>query len=151
MSTKKESSIELMSAEEFRLKLAGLTDPSIISEGVKENLLNEAVDFVSELPVFYSDDLDRKALWERIGNGLLVAVHKCNGDVELFVNQLLIYIKADTVKVAASDKLSNLIYTFSTRDKAWKESFLNVFNNYHYLVIVKSRMAWNNRKVVSNA
>lgn len=151
MSTKKESPIELMSAEEFRLKLTGLTDPSIISEGVKESLLNEAVDFVSELPVFYSDDLDRKSLWERIGNGLLAAVHKCNGDVELFVNQVLVYIKADTAKVAASEKLSNLIFTFSARDKGWKESFLGLFNSYHYLIIVKSRMMWNSRKVVSNA
>lgn len=137
-----------LSPEEFRLKLACLTDPSIKSDGVKENLINEAVDFVSELPVFYSDDLDRKSLWERIGNGLLAAVQKCNGDVELFVNQVLVYIKADAAKVAASDRLANLIFTFSSRDKGWREGFLRQFQEYHYLIIVKSRMTWNSRKQV---
>ena len=137
-----------MTPEEFRLKLACLTDPSIKSDGVKESLINEAVDFVSELPIFYSDDLDRKALWDRIGNGLLAASQKCNGDVELFVNQVLVYIKADAAKVAASDRLANMIYMLSARDKVWKETFLRQFQEYHYLIIVKSRIAWNSRKQV---
>ena len=141
----------MMNAEAFRLKLACLTDPSIKTEGVKENLIQEAIDFVSELPVFYSEDLDRMKLWNRIGDGLLAAAQKCNGDVELFVNQVLTYIKAEPSKVAASDRLADLICAFGVRDSAWKESFIRQFQEYHYLIIVKSRMAWNSRRVASNA
>lgn len=125
-----------------------MTDPSIKTDGVKENLINEAVDFVAELPIFYSDSLDRMSLWDRIGNGLVAASQKCNGDVELFINQVLVYIKADTSKVAASERLSNMMYTMSQRDKSWKETFLRQFQEYHYLIIVKARMVWNNRKQV---
>jgi hypothetical protein len=123
-----------------------LTDPSVSTDGIKENLLNEAVDFVSELPQLYSDDLDRKAIWGRIGNGLLASATKANGDISLFVNNVLSYIKADPSRVATSDHMANLIGTFGTRDKAWKDAFIRQFQDYHYLIVVKSRAIWQSKK-----
>lgn len=113
---------------------------------VRHSLIEEAVDFVSELPRFYSDELERTALWDRIGNGLLAAASKADGNCELFVNSTLAYIKASPTSVAASDLLAAFITNFENRDMEWKRSFIHQFQEYHYLIIVKARAAWQTKK-----
>jgi hypothetical protein len=140
-----------LSPEEFRLKLACLIDNSIQTEGVKQNLINEAVDFVSELPKLYSDDLDRMAMWDRIGNGMVAAVAKCNGDIDLFLNQLLSYIKAEPSKVACNERIAAMLHSFITRDKAWKDAFIRQFQEINYRIIIEARQVWNSKKGVRNA
>jgi len=123
-----------------------LNDPTVKSEIVRHSLIEEAVDFVSELPKFYSDELERMALWDRIGNGLLAAASKADGNCELFINSVLAYIKASPATVAASERLAAFITNFEKRDAAWKRDFIHQFQEYHYLIIVKSRAAWQNKK-----
>ena len=136
----------MLTPEEFRLKLACLSDPSVKSEMARHSLIEEAVDFVSELPKFYSNELDRMSLWDRIGNGLLAAASKADGNCELFINSVLSYIKASPTSVAASDRLAAFIANFETRDTAWKRDFIHQFQEYHYLIIVKARAAWQSKK-----
>jgi len=140
-----------LTPEEFRLKLACLSDPSVKSEIVRHSLIEEAVDFVSELPKFYSDELDRMKLWDRIGNGLLAAASKADGNCELFVNSVLSYIKASLTSVAASERLASFITNFEKRDSTWKRDFICQFQEYHYLIIVKARAAWQAKKMVTHA
>jgi len=136
----------MLTPEQFRLKLACLNDPSVKSEIIKHSLIEEAVDFVSELPRFYGDELERKSLWDRIGSGLLAAASKADGNCELFVNATLAYIKASPASVAASERLAAFITSFEKRDLIWKRDFIHQFQEYHYLIIVKARAAWQTKK-----
>ena len=135
-----------LTPEEFRLKLACLSDPNVKSQFIKHSLIEEAVDFVSELPRFYSDELDRMQLWDRIGNGLLAAASKADGDCELFINSVLTYIKASPTSVAASERIAAFITNFEKRDNTWKRDFIHQFQEYNYLIIVKARSAWQLKK-----
>ena len=138
--------LSVLTPEQLRLKLACLNDPSVKSDLARHSLIEEAVDFVSELPRFYSDELDRMQLWDRIGNGLLAAASKADGNCELFINSVLAYIKASPTSVAASDRLAAFITNFERRDTAWKHDFIHQFQEYHYLIIVKARAAWQSKK-----
>jgi hypothetical protein len=138
--------MDKISPEQFRLKLASLVDDSKKSEIIQQSLLDEAVDFVSELPRFFSEDFDRMTLWERIGNGLLAASAKADNNCDLFINSILSYIKASHSSVAASDRLAAFVAMFNTRDDVWKRDFIRQFQTYHYLIIIKSRTAWNDKK-----
>lgn len=141
----------MLTPEQFRLKLACLNDPTTKSEIVKHSLIEEAVDFVSELPRFYSDELDRMQLWDRIGNGLLAAASKADGNCELFINSVLSYIKASPTSVAASELLAAFITNFEKRDSSWKRDFIHQFQEYNYLIIVKARASWQGKKAVAHA
>lgn len=138
--------LTVLTPEQFRLKLACLSDPTVKSEIVRHSLIEEAVDFVSELPRFYSDELERTALWDRIGNGLLASASKSDGNCELFINSVLAYIKASPTSVAASDHFAAFITNFEKRDTTWKRDFIHQFQEYHYLIIVKARAAWQSKK-----
>jgi hypothetical protein len=147
-----ENALHVLTPEEYRLKLAGLSEASVKSELVKHSLLEEAVDFVSELPVFYGDELNRMDLWDRIGNALAAASAKADGNLELFINSVLTYIKAAPTAVAASSRLSAFIVAFENRDSNWKRDFIQQFQEYSYLIIVKARAAWQTKKAqVKNA
>jgi hypothetical protein len=138
--------LSVLTPEQFRFKLACLSDPSVKSEMIRHSLIEEAVDFVSELPKFYSDELERMSLWDRIGNGLLAAASKSDGNCELFINSVLTYIKASPTSVAASERLAAFITNFEKRDTTWKRDFIHQFQEYHYLIIVKARSAWQAKK-----
>ncbi len=113
-----------------------------------EVIKDEAVKFCSILAEVFGDDLDRKTLWERIGNGLIVSSAKCNGDWELFVNEMLKYIKADPGKVAANRALSAFIDSMIVKPKEWHEQFIRECETKHMFICVKARMLWNSRKRV---
>lgn len=109
-------------------------------------MTEEIVRFVSILPEVFSDDLDRKTLWERIGNGLIASLAKAGGDFELFINFCLEYVKADSSKVAANENLSAFINSALIRSPEWKVQFLTAIEKKHYLIVVKARARWNENK-----
>lgn len=111
-------------------------------------MTDETVNYVSILPEVFSDDLDRKTLWERIGNGILVSLAKAGGDFELFINFCLEFIKAESGKVAANENLSMFINVAMSRPVEWKNQFLSTIEKKHYLIIVKARARWNENKGV---
>lgn len=140
-------SIQVLSAEAFRQKLAGLADPDqAIPEENRETIKQEAVKFCSILASLFGDDLDRKTLWERIGNGLVVCTAKCGDDWETFVNQILEYIKAEPGRVAASKLLADFIDDFGKKPKTEHEAFLRMIEAKHMIIIVKGRALWNSTK-----
>jgi multimeric flavodoxin WrbA len=115
-------------------------------EEEKEEVKQAAINFTSILAGLFGDSLDRKTLWERIGNGIVVCCSKCGGDWEAFVNQMLQYIKADGMRVASSKSFADIIETLAEKPKAWREAWLRVLETKHFLIIVKARALWNATK-----
>ena len=140
-------SIQVLSAESFRQKLAGLVDeqkklPEMEQAAVKDM----SIRFVSILASLFSDDLDRKTLWDRIGHGLITANAKSNGDYKRFVTFALEYIKAEPGKVAASAPLMHIMETMEVRPAEWKSAFLNYIETRRFLVLIKARALWQEYK-----
>ena len=100
---------------------------------------DETVRFVSILPELFGDDLDRKTLWERIGNGLKSAIAKSGGDFEVFINNTLEYIRAEHGKVAANEHIEMFINMALTRPKEWKEQFMRTIEKKIFMILVKAR------------
>jgi hypothetical protein len=107
---------------------------------------DEAVKLCCALAEVFSDDLDRKTLWERIGNGLAVCSVKSGGDWELLLAGLLDYIKADPGKVAANQKLATWWETMSLRPQEWKDQFIRVCETKRMILVIKARQIWNLNK-----
>jgi hypothetical protein len=107
---------------------------------------DEAIKFSSILPELFSDDFDRKTLWERIGNGLISSVKKCGGDFEEFVNLTLEFIKAEPGKVASNDKIMAFLDGMNTKPKEWKNVFLSMFEKKSNIILVYARQLWNDQK-----
>jgi hypothetical protein len=107
---------------------------------------DEAVKLCCILAEVFSDDLDRKTLWERIGNGLAVCSVKCGGDWELLLEGLLEYVKADPGKVAANEKISNWHDFMSLRPQEWKDQFIRVCETKRMIIVTMARQSWNLNK-----
>ena len=112
-------------------------------------MMMEAVNFVSILPKLFSDDFDRKTLWERIGNGINSSYSKCGGDFQNFVNLMLEFIKADSGKVAANQDICYFIESMDLRPEEWISGFLQIMSKKHFIILVKARSKWNSEKKVS--
>lgn len=144
-------SIQVLSAVQFRQELAGLVDKKReFPEMELEVIKNEAVKFCSILAEVFGEDLDRKTLWERIGNGLVVSSAKCGGDWELFVNEMFKYTKADPGKVAANKSLSLWIDSMIIKPKEWHEQFLRTCESKYMFICIKARILWNSKKMKCN-
>lgn len=109
-------------------------------------MTEEIVRFISILPEIFSDSLDRKTLWDRIGNGLLSSLSKSGNDIEQFINLNLEFIKAEPGKVAANENLGLFISMVLSRSEEWKIQFLRTIEKKHFLIIVKARQLWNENK-----
>jgi len=94
----------------------------------------------------FSDDLDRKTLWERIGNGMMTSIAKSGGDFETFVNCCIEYIKAEPGKVAANENLESWLGMALSRPKEWKNQFMRTIEKKNFLVLLKARARWNENK-----
>ena len=138
--------VEKLTPEEFRRKIAGLENQTKIKEADRQNLRDEAVRFSTILARLFSDDLDRMTLWERIGSALVVSVAKCGGDIDAFVNHALAHIHASPASVAASEEILQVIETYGTRPSDWKAEYLSYISRHHYIILVHARARWNEVK-----
>jgi hypothetical protein len=112
----------------------------------QKSLKIEIINFLSILPEIFSDDLDRKTLWERIGNGVKVSISKAGGNFENFINSCIEYIKADPGKVAACENLEMFLQTALSRPDEWKAQFLRIMETRYFILIVSARTQWNQKK-----
>lgn len=138
-------SIELLkSKKEFRQKIAGLMNDDIQQDD--NSIKQKCIDFISLLPVFFSDSLDRKTLWDRISNGIYTASTKCDNDFEIFLNFILEYIKAEGSKVASNEEFNNFLLFISKQLDEWKIKFISICQNKYYLLTAYARKKWEDRK-----
>jgi hypothetical protein len=139
-------SLKTTTPQEFRQKIACLETERKI-EGVENSTIrNEAVRLISIMPTLFSDDLDRKTLWERIGNGIQVAIQKAQDDIELFISALLDYIKASSGDVAASEPLNQMLTSLMMRDVEFKKEFLRHISKRKFIILMLARDRWNEAK-----
>lgn len=140
--------IELLSAEGFRRLIAGLEDPSRKVDDFSLLAVEaDAVSLVSILPEVFGEELDRKTLWERIANGIATATAKSAGDVGIFLQEILSYIKADPGKVASNDRLALHMETMLSRPVEIRYQFLRSISAKSYIIVTKARVLWNANKV----
>ncbi|EMO53888.1 hypothetical protein [Leptospira noguchii] len=139
--------IDKLTPEEFRRKIAGFTDQmKRINETDKQNLKEEAVRLCSIFASLFGDELDRMTLWERINNALVTAIAKSGSDLDAFVNCALDFIKSDPARVAASDALSSFLDMIASRNDVWRKEFLSYISKHHFILIVHARKRWNEYK-----
>ena len=124
-------------------KITGITDNLGHTNNYSDDVfIDEACRLISEVPRFFSDTLDRMTMWDRIGNGLCAAVSKSDGNLRLFVNYLVEYVKADYGKFASCETINNIINTFELREKEWQKLFVENCHKFSFLIIAKSRQMW---------
>jgi hypothetical protein len=139
--------MNIYTAEEFRHELAGIAEKQKpMDDTEKKDVMDECIFFLSILPFVYSDDLDRKELWNRITSGISVSLAKCGGDLNVFVNGILDFIKADPARVAALQSLSTFLSMCETRPEEWKQAFLMTMGKKKFVLTVFARERWNLNK-----
>jgi hypothetical protein len=131
-------SINQIDAAEFRQKIAGFVSP-ILPDTEVTDMKEAAINLCCILADVFGEDLDRKTLWERIGNGISVCSIKCNGDWEMLLEGLLEYVKSDFDTVSRNNELESWIDSMSLRTKEWTEQFVQIINTKRMFIIVKAR------------
>lgn len=106
----------------------------------------QAISLCSILAKLYGDDLDRKALWERIGNGLRACSAKAGGDWEMFLAAILDYIKAAPGAIASCAPLKLWMDDMGARPVEHHAAFLRYVELKSNILVVKGRAAWNANK-----
>jgi hypothetical protein len=138
-------SIPLMSTEDLRRKLAGLSDPDrssgTIAEGVE--LKEVSCRLCCVLAYLFGEELDRKTLWARIASGIAAGCAKVDdGDLDRFASLCLDHVQADAAKVAACDPLGQILATFAVRPIEWRQALVRYLRTHGYSVIVHARARW---------
>lgn len=108
-----------------------------------------AISFCSILPKIFSEDLDRKSLWERIGNGVVSAEKKSGGDFDEFINLSIEFVKGSPGRVASCEELETFMIGTMDRSDEWKKQFLKVIEKKYNLILVYARALYNDNKGVS--
>jgi hypothetical protein len=143
-------SIETLSADKFRQELAGLTVPG---EGLPEAALEEAkeqgISLCCILAQVFGKDLDRKTLWERIGNGLEVCAVKSHDDIERFVNELFDYVKGSPGDVASNDEARNWLDYTEHLALEIQHLIIRVCAERRFIIVMKARNDWNKNKLLN--
>lgn len=142
---KKMRDMKVLSANEFRQRLAGVIAP-LIQEQDKEAAKTSAISFVSILPELFSKDLDRISMWERIGNGLSAAAKKCGGNLDEFVNLSLDFIKATPGAVASNERLEEWLSTTMDKSEEYKSALIRSFTTRLNVILIYGRQDWKDRK-----
>lgn len=81
-------------------------------------------------------------MWERIGNGLSVGAKKSGGDVDIFVNHVLEYIKANSAMVASCEPLHFFLSEIEIEDEEFKRDFLRIIEQKKNVILVHARNQW---------
>jgi len=145
------SIILIKSQEEFRKKLACCFDTvSVTEEEKKEEIKEKCINFISFLPIVFSDDLDRKSLWDRISNGIYSATTKCDNDFEKFINFILEFIKADAARVASNNIFTDFLCEVSKQTDEWKIAFINYCQTKYFILVTYARQRWESMKKKGN-
>ncbi len=140
-------SIQYISENEFRQKLAGITKKSELFEySDKTNIEESAISLCKTLYIVASDDFDRRTLWEKVGNSLIVCSAKCGGDIEMFVSQLLESVKSDHQKVAQNKWLIEWLKDVIKKPKEWHLAMIKMCTDKSRIIIIKSQWSWKESK-----
>jgi len=138
------STLQGLTTEQFRQKIAGLIDPAReVNQAEKQNLKEEAIRFLSILAKHYALKSDRKSLWGDIGNVVHKSLAKLGGspDLERLVNDCLDGVLADIAISSACPAVCQIIETFGARDDHWRSQFATSLQQHlrPWVVLARSR------------
>lgn len=133
-----------LNCQEFRRKLAGLTDPQRkVGDSEKAEVKEAAIRLCSIFANLFGDTLDRITLWERIGSALRTSCAKVSDDdLDRWVTLCLEHIQAEDAKTAACEPLKQMIEVFAVRPPEWKFAFLAYVNTHRLALLVHARSRW---------
>lgn len=86
------------------------------------------------------------SMWDRIGNAITVGVKKSGGDVEIFVNSVLEYIKANSAVVASCEPLAVFLIDMEQEDQESQKGFLRMIEQKKNVILVHARNQWKDSK-----
>jgi hypothetical protein len=127
------------SAQQFREKLAGVSDPRILASNDNETMKSTGVALVMALRDVFGSSLDRKTLWERISNGMAIAARKSGGRTDRFIAALLEYVRAEANTVVGSEKLKAIVDSLLAYGENDQRAFVNTCAQYRMLLCLQAR------------
>lgn len=134
-----------LSQESFRRKLAGLEDPEQ-SPNHPFSHKTQAIALAVVMARVFSDTLDRKTLWERIGTGLKSAAQKRPEGGESLVSAALDHVLADPGKAAVQEDLGGLLMTVEEQTDEWNRGWSAYLVRSAVIVTVLARAEWQKEK-----
>ena len=127
-------------AEAFRQKLAGLESPEKRLTTIEtEKIKNLSVKMIRALHKVFGEGLDRKTVWERISNGIIVSSAKSGGNGSKFLAELLDYVKASPGMVASNDDLKDLTIAMASGTPEVQRHFIRTCVEYRLLLCLEVR------------
>ena len=148
MNTQELAMIGELTTEQFRQKLAGLSDPqATVADDRRGEIKELCIRFAAELPALFGEDLDRKTMWDRIGSGLQSAFAKTSGgDQEFFIQQVLTHVLASPSAAAANPVIGEILIALGGWSLEDRQAWLGYFNTHLIPLLVHARARWTARK-----
>jgi len=142
--------IDVLNAELFRQKLAGLVDEADGESDWAEQYREIASDFVLLLAIgFNRKELDAKTLWTRIDSAIQKGLAECDGiDVERLMSSCLSHVMAPINVVATQEKALEIQATITKLPKERRAYFCSYLAKHRYAAIVLGREKWESQKQV---
>jgi hypothetical protein len=95
----------------------------------------------------FGKSLDRKTLWERIGNGFLSCAAKCGGSVERFMNELCVYVNGSPSDVAENYSLREWLKYAETLNPEEQLLFIRTCEERRFIIVAKAQTKrWKHEK-----
>lgn len=130
-----------LSKESFRQKLAGLVDP-VEDKHNPFGFREQSISLGIIMARLFSDSLDRKTLWERIGTGLRSAAQKRPEGGDGLIAAALDHVKAEPGRAAVSAELNDLIVVVMQQDEEWNRGWAAYILRHATIVTVHARAKW---------
>lgn len=148
--------IKSIDTQALRAQLAGLQDPQAAKpEFYAEQSKVLAVNFIKCLPAVFGKELDRQTMWDKIGAAITSGHAKtAGGDLDLFVNHVLLSIQASHSRVAACTQLEDAINDMNMLPVNERQDWLHYVVTHLSPLLVLARReykeAYANREQFSN-
>lgn len=146
------STLQVLTAEEFRRQLAGLEDVRGTAAFSTEAFREHATNFVVALALaFNRRALDATTLWTRIDSAIKRGVTAAQGgDVDALISSALSHVKASPNAVV-SPEFAAMTDAIRALDEDAVYCFLRYLSDHAYTAIIAGKAAWETRKELRKA
>jgi hypothetical protein len=132
--------MQVINAEQFRQKLAGLESPETRFNDAEIVVMKATgVEMIKALRNVFGPSLDRKTVWERISNGITIAAAKSGGKGDKFLSGMLDYVKSEANSVVGSDALKNVMEKIISMTIESQRQFIRICVEYRMLLCLQAR------------
>ena len=143
--------LQTLSRDKFRKKLAGLADPSAETPNHPFGFKQQAISLATVMARVFSDELDRKTLWNKIGAGLKSASQKRPEGGDSLIAAALESVLAEPGRAAMLPELEELILGVAEQEEEWNRGWAAYITRSSVIIVVHARALWNREKENKNA